>query len=240
VLQTTTHDTASAVLSVPAREKDFLYISSGTWSLMGVEQREADCSEEAMEANLTNEGGYEYRYRFLKNIMGLWMIQSVRHEYEDAYSFAQLCEMAEACRDFPSRVDVNDEGFLSPKNMTEAIRNYCRNTNQPVPETPGEIAAVIYQSLAKSYGSTVQEIEKVTGRTYTAIHIVGGGSNAEYLNRLTAQATGKTVYSGPVEATAIGNVVVQMRKSGEFASLEEARRVIAESFPIRRFTPEET
>jgi rhamnulokinase len=238
VIQTTTHDTASAVLSVPASEKDFLYISSGTWSLMGVEQETADCSPQAMAANLTNEGGYAYRYRFLKNIMGLWMIQSVRHEYRDVYSFAELCEMAEVCREFPSRVDVNFEGFLSPKNMTEAIRDYCRKTSQPVPETPGEIAAVIYQSLAQSYGSTVREIESVTGKTYAAIHIVGGGSNAEYLNRLTAKATGKTVYSGPVEATAIGNVVVQMLKDGEFASLEEARNAIAESFPIRKFEAE--
>jgi rhamnulokinase len=205
---------------------------------MGVEQEEADCSPQAMAANLTNEGGYAYRYRFLKNIMGLWMIQSVRHEYQDVYSFAELCEMAEACRDFPSRVDVNFEGFLSPENMTEAIRDYCRKSGQPVPETPGEIAAVIYQSLAKSYGETIREIESVTGKTYTAIHIVGGGSNAEYLNRLTAKATGKTVYSGPVEATAIGNVVVQMLKDGEFASLEAARCAIAESFPIRKFETE--
>ena len=149
VIQTATHDTASAVVAVPA-QKDALYISSGTWSLMGVEQEEANCSEESRKANLTNEGGYEYRYRFLKNIMGLWMIQSVRHEYEDAYSFAQLCEMAEACRDFPSRVDVNDERFLAPDSMIEAIRRVCRENGQQVPENVGEIATVIYQSLAES------------------------------------------------------------------------------------------
>lgn len=235
VVQAATHDTASAVLSVPARGKDFLYISSGTWSLMGVEQREANCSEEARLANLTNEGGYEYRYRFLKNIMGLWMIQSVRHEFDDRYSFAELCEMAAACADFPSRVDVNFEGFLSPKNMVEEIRDYCQRTGQKIPQSPGEIAAVIYQSLAQSYGRTVKEIEKVTGREYTSIHIVGGGANADYLNQLTADATGKDVYSGPTEATALGNILVQMLKKKEFADLDEARNVIYRSFPIRHY-----
>jgi rhamnulokinase len=237
VLQTATHDTASAVLSVPAREKDFLYISSGTWSLMGVEQQEANCSEAARLANLTNEGGYEYRYRFLKNIMGLWMIQSVRHELQDRYSFAELCRMAEACVDFPSRVDVNDERFLSPASMTEQIQAYCRDTDQKIPGTPGELSTVIYQSLAESYGSTVSEIEQITGKTYGSIHIVGGGANADYLNQLTADATGKTIYAGPTEATAIGNLTVQMLKDGVFADVWEARKTIYESFEIKKFEP---
>lgn len=237
VLHTTSHDTASAVLAVPAKEDDFLYISSGTWSLMGVEQKEANCSDEARKANLTNEGGYEYRYRFLKNIMGLWMIQSVRHELDDAYSFAELCEMAAACDDFPSRVDVNADVFLSPENMTEAIKTYCRDTNQNVPETIGEIATVIYQSLADSYGQTVKEIEKITGKVYDAIHIVGGGANADYLNQLTANATGKCVYSGPTEATALGNILVQMLEKNEFADVLEARSAVFESFSIKTFQP---
>lgn len=175
VIQTATHDTASAVLAVPAREKDFLYISSGTWSLMGVEQREANCSEESRLCNLTNEGGYEYRFRFLKNIMGLWMIQSVRHEWKDAYSFGQICKMAEECREFPSRVDVNDPVFLAPENMTQAVRSYCERSSQSVPETLGEVAAVIYQSLAESYAETAKEIEKITGRNYGSLYLVGGG-----------------------------------------------------------------
>ena len=154
-----THDTGSAVLSVPANDDDFMYISSGTWSLMGLERKEADCSMASMKANLTNEGGYDYRFRYLKNIMGLWMIQSVRHELNDAYSFAQLCEMAEKENDFPSRVDVNDDCFLSPDNMTEEIKDYCRRTGQKVPETIGQLATVIYQSLADSYGETVKEME---------------------------------------------------------------------------------
>ena len=155
VIQTATHDTASAVVAVPAKG-DALYISSGTWSLMGVEQDEANCSEESRKANLTNEGGYGYRYRFLKNIMGLWMIQSVRHEYGDAYSFAQLCEMAAECGSFPSRVDVNDGRFLAPESMREAVCAVCRESGQEEPKTPGEMAAVIYQSLAESYGETVK------------------------------------------------------------------------------------
>lgn len=237
VVQAASHDTASAVLSVPAKEKDFLYISSGTWSLMGVEQMQANCSKTAMEANFTNEGGYEYRYRFLKNIMGLWMIQSVRHEMNDRYSFGQLCSLAAECDDFPSRVDVQDQRFLSPENMTAEIQAYCRDTNQEIPKTPGELSAVIYHSLAESYGKTVREIEAVTGRTYQVIHIVGGGANAAYLNQLTAKATGKTVYSGPTEATAIGNMVVQMLRQKEFESLAEVRSVIYDSFEIRHFEP---
>ena len=170
--------------------------------------------------------------------MGLWMIQSVRHEYEDAYSFAQLCEMAEACRDFPSRVDVNDERFLAPDSMIEAIRRVCRENGQQVPENVGEIATVIYQSLAESYGETVKEIESITGKHYDSIHIVGGGANADYLNRLTADRTGRTVHSGPTEATAIGNLTVQMLKHGEYANLKEARKAIFDSFEIKTFQPE--
>ncbi len=238
VIQTATHDTASAVVAVPAKG-DALYISSGTWSLMGVEQDEANCSEESRKANLTNEGGYGYRYRFLKNIMGLWMIQSVRHEYGDAYSFAQLCEMAAECGSFPSRVDVNDSRFLAPESMREAVCAVCRESGQQEPKTPGEMAAVIYQSLAESYGETVKEIEDITGKHYDSIHIVGGGANADYLNRLTAERTGRTVHSGPTEATAIGNLTVQMLKNGEYGSLEEARKAIFDSFEIKTFEPEQ-
>ncbi len=235
VLQAATHDTASAVLSVPALGDDFCYISSGTWSLMGVERREADCSEEACAANLTNEGGYEYRFRFIKNIMGLWMIQSARHEWKDGYSFAELCEMAEECGGFPSRVDVNDPMFMAPESMVRAVQDYCESTGQQVPETVGEVSAVIYQSLAESYRSAVKELEAVTGRTYECIHVVGGGSNADYLNQLTAKRTGKTVYAGPGEATAIGNAMVQMIKAGEFSTVEEARKAIFHSFAVKAF-----
>ena len=232
-----THDTASAVISVPALTEDCLYISSGTWSLMGIENDRAICSPESRKRNFTNEGGYEYRFRYLKNIMGLWMIQSVRHEWKDAYSFAKLCELAEEETDFPSRVDVNDDAFLAPESMLEAIREFCRKKGEPVPETVGQTAAVIYQSLAESYAQTVAEIEELTGRHFPAVNIVGGGSNAAYLNQLTADKSGRCVYAGPGEATAIGNLAVQMIKDGRFGSLQEVRRCIHDSFGVKKYEP---
>ena len=235
VVMPATHDTASAVISVPALTDDCLYISSGTWSLMGIENDKAICSPESRERNFTNEGGYEYRFRYLKNIMGLWMIQSVRHELGDKYSFAQLCDMAEAESDFPSRVDVNDDAFLAPDNMTEAIKAYCRKHGWREPETTGQIAAVIYQSLAESYAETVREIEALTGRTFPAINIVGGGSNAAYLNQLTADKSGRCVYAGPGEATAIGNLAVQMLKDGKFEGLAQVRACIYDSFGVKKY-----
>ena len=225
------HDTASAVMA------DGIYISSGTWSLMGIESLKPVITEDAAAANFTNEGGYDHRFRFLKNIMGLWMIQSVRHEYQDAYSFAQLCDMAEESKEFPSRVDVNDQSFLSPDSMVEAIRQYCHKTGQPVPESVGELTSVVYRSLAQSYGETVRGLEKIAGKTYDSIHIIGGGSNAAYLNQLTADATGKTVYAGPGEATAIGNLLAQMIHAGDLADLKSARKCVRESFEIKTFAP---
>lgn len=226
-----THDTASAVAAVPSMEEHPLYISSGTWSLMGTELLKADCSEESRKANMTNEGGYGHRFRYLKNIMGLWMIQSVRHEYDDQYSFVQLCEMADEA-DCSSIVDVNDDRFLAPVSMIDAVKQYCSETGQQVPETPGDMAKVIYNSLAKCYGMTVRQLERITGINYKSIHVVGGGSNAKYLNKLTAKYTGKTVYAGPAEATAIGNIAVQMMADNRFAGLKEARKCISESFNI--------
>ena len=228
-----THDTGSAVLAVPTNDDNAIYISSGTWSLMGIERKEADCSMKSMQSNFTNEGGYDHRFRFLKNIMGLWMIQSVRHEYDDKYGFAEICQMAEEAKDFPSRVDANDECFLSPESMIEEVKDYCRRTGQKVPETLGEIATVIYTSLAECYAKTAKELEEMTGRTFSRIHVVGGGSNAGYLNELTARATGKEVHAGPGEATAIGNITAQMLKAEEFKSIEEARTTIHESFGIK-------
>ena len=233
VVAPATHDTGSAVLAVPANDDDFIYISSGTWSLMGIEREKADCSKKSCEMNFTNEGGYAGRFRYLKNIMGLWMIQSVRHEYDDKYGFAEICQMAEEAKDFPSRVDANDECFLSPESMIEEVKDYCRRTGQKVPGTLGEIATVIYTSLAECYAKTAKELEEMTGRTFSRIHVVGGGSNAGYLNELTARATGKEVHAGPGEATAIGNITAQMLKAEEFKSIEEARTTIHESFGIK-------
>ena len=169
--------------------------------------------------------------------MGLWMIQSVRHEQKDAYSFAQLCEMAAECREFPSRVDVNAPVFLAPDSMTEAIQDYCRKTGQAVPVTAGEISAVIYQSLADCYGKTVKQLQQNTGRIYDSIYIIGGGSNAAYLNQLTADAAGMDVYAGPGEATAVGNIMAQMIHNGELENLAKARKCVADSFRISHYKP---
>lgn len=226
-----THDTGSAVLAVPTNDDDAVYISSGTWSLMGIERREADCSMESMKANFTNEGGYDHRFRYLKNIMGLWMIQSVKKEFTEDLSFAQICEMASK-ETIPSIVDCNDDCFLAPESMIGEVQDFCRRTGQQVPRTVGEISSVIYNSLAKCYGDTVQEIEQITGKKYSTIYVVGGGSNAGYLNELTAKYTGKKVSAGPSEATAIGNIIVQLLHDGIFKDLPEARTCVRESFDV--------
>lgn len=237
VIQVASHDTASAVIAVPTQSDDSLYISSGTWSLLGTEIKEPICTSKSMELNYTNEGGIDYRYRFLTNIMGLWMIQSVRHETGDAYSFAVICEEAEKEKDFPSRVDVNDDRFMAPENMTEEIKKACADSGQKVPETLGQIATVVYQSLADYYAKSIEGLEQLTGRKYDAINIVGGGSNAAYLNELTAKAANRTVYAGPGEATAIGNITVQMMKNKEFGGLKEARQCIFDSFGVKEYRP---
>lgn len=229
-----THDTGSAVLAVPEDGDDVLYISSGTWSLMGTELVKADCSEQSRHQNFTNEGGYDYRFRYLKNIMGLWMIQSVRHELATNMGFGEICELAEKSS-IHSLVDCNADRFLAPKCMTEEIKEACRETGQQIPEGIGEVAAVIYHSLALCYEHTLAEIEHQTGKRYQKIHIIGGGSNADYLNRLTALKTGRPVYAGPSEATAIGNVAAQMITAGELKDLKAARTCIAESFSIKEY-----
>lgn len=232
VILPASHDTGSAVMAVPSTKKDTIYISSGTWSLMGIERLDADCSIKSKNANFTNEGGYDYRFRYLKNIMGLWMIQSLKKELNDAYSFAELCDMAEKSN-ISSIVDCNDNTFLSPDSMIEAVKEYCRSAGGVVPETPSDLAAVIYNSLAMCYGETVLEIEALTGIKYDCIHIVGGGANADYLNKLTAKSTKKQIIAGPTEATALGNLLAQMIQKGEFKDLDEARECIARSFPLK-------
>ena len=229
-----THDTASAVAAIPTQEERVLYISSGTWSLMGTELKEADCSRESMLHNMTNEGGYDYRFRFLKNIMGLWMIQSVKKESAPDLGFGEICALA-AKEKIRSSVDVNDARFLAPENMTQEIKKACEESRQQIPQTIGELAAVIYHSLAEYYAKTVQEIETLTGINYPKIQIIGGGANAQYLNELTAKYTGKDVFAGPTEATAIGNFTVQMIAAGELKDLQAARKCIAESFQINIF-----
>ena len=231
------HDTGSADLAVPNANGP-LYISSGTWSLMGLETETAITSKLAKEQGFTNEGGYAKTVRFLQNIMGLWMIQSVKKEIGQGYSFGEICEMASNA-DISSIVDVNDGRFLAPSDMTEEVKTACADSGMQVPKELAEVAAVIYNSLAHCYGQTVSELEMLTGKTFDGIHIVGGGANAEYLNALTAKATGKTVYAGPTEATAIGNLAVQMIAEGELENLREARDCIYRSFEIKKYEAED-
>ena len=232
VILPATHDTGSAVMAVPTNEDNTIYISSGTWSLMGTELKEANCSEESKRHNFTNEGGYDYRFRYLKNIMGLWMIQSVRKELAPDQGFGEICEAASKTA-ITSLVDCNADRFLAPENMTEEVQAACRENGEQVPEGIAEVASVIYNSLAKCYAQTITEIEEMSGITYDSIHVVGGGANAAYLNELTAKATGKTVYAGPTEATAIGNLTAQIITAGELSDLQEARKCIFDSFEIK-------
>jgi rhamnulokinase len=234
VILPATHDTGSAVISVPAFN-DTIYISSGTWSLIGVENRFPICVTKALDYNFTNEGGIDYRYRFLKNIMGLWMIQEVRRNYNNQYSFAKFVELAKEVQGFSSIVNVNDNRFLKPDNMVEEIQNYCLETGQQVPTTPGEIAKCVYDSLVDSYVTAINEIEEIFEKTFPSINIIGGGCQNEMLNQLLAEASQKDVYAGPIEATAIGNIVSQFIALGEIDSLSEARQMIKQSFEIKAY-----
>ena len=247
------HDTASAFLAVPARDENAVCLSSGTWSLLGVESETPIRTEAARLRNFTNEGGAWYRFRFLKNIMGLWMIQSIRRELNGeayvagrvsrhaagrAYSFPDLIEEAGSAADFPSLVDVNDGGFLAPESMIDAVRAYCAKTDQPVPDTVGRLMQCVYRSLAKCYCDAIGELSALTGRRYTGVHIVGGGCRDAYLNQLTANAAGLPVYAGPVEGSAVGNLMVQMIRAGEYTSLQQARNAVRNSFDIKEVLPQ--
>lgn len=244
VILPATHDTGSAFLAIPAIDDNAVYISSGTWSLLGVENMRPLTTQESFNRNFTNEGGAWGRYRYLKNIMGLWLIQSIRRELNgDSYvrgktemvetrrkwSYPELMSTANECADFNSIIDINQDRFLSPSSMIETIKNECSRTNQQVPETIGELMRCVYLSLANSYREAIKELEGLTGKKYTSINIVGGGSQDNYLNRLTAEMTGLPVFAGPVEGTAIGNLIVQMCYAGEFSSLYEARNIVKNS-----------
>lgn len=233
-----THDTGSAVMAVPTNSDDSIYLSSGTWSLMGIERLIPDCTEMSRKHNFTNEGGYHHRYRYLKNIMGMWIMQNLRREFKHKYTFEELYELAHIGRYFTSTVDVNDDMFLAPDSMIKALQDYCEQTGQEKPETECELLYCVYRSLAKCYAKTVAEIETVTGRTYDTIHVVGGGCQDKFLDRLLVEVTGKEVYAGPVEATAIGNIMAQMLRDDVFEDLKEARRVVAKSFDVKRIADE--
>ena len=213
------HDTGSAYLAVPARDDRAVYLSSGTWSLLGVENEKPITTKASCAANFTNEGGAWGRYRSLKNIMGLWMIQSGRE-----YSFADLSMIARG-QNYNTTVDVNDSRFLNPASMIGEVTKAASETGKP-PTTVGELMQCVYLSLAECYANAIRNLSEITGKVYTSINIVGGGSQDKYLNALTAEATGLEVFTGPIEGTAIGNLIVQMIAGGEFADLAAARAAV--------------
>lgn len=237
------HDTASAVAGVPAAhtgKTNWAYLSSGTWSLMGVEVKQPVLTARALALDMTNEGGIDGTYRLLKNIMGLWLVQQCKRSFDAAgrsYSYAQLAEMAGKAK--PSRpvVNLNDPRFLNPPDMPQAIRDFCRETRQPVPRTAGELVRCCYESLALKYRETLGSLEELAGSRIDVIHIVGGGSQSDLLNQLTADACQRPVLSGPVEATAMGNLLTQVKADGELASLAEMREVVRASSTVRRHEP---
>lgn len=240
VINVASHDTASAVLGTPGYGSDWAYISSGTWSLLGIETKIPNVSLDAFNANYTNEWGAHNTIRFLKNIMGMWLIQEVARMQQYQYSYAQLAELAAAELAFQQFVDVNDPRFLNPENMIEELQTYCQETNQAVPKTPGELARCVYDNLALCYAVELKQLETLSGThgKIQKLHIVGGGSNNRLLNQLTANATQTVIIAGPGEATAIGNLVMQMLSVGEFTTIDEARKCIETSFPCEIYQPE--
>ncbi len=242
VVAVASHDTASAVVAVPAEGNDFAYISSGTWSLVGVETPQPVVTPEAMEANFTNEGGFGGRTRFLKNVMGLWLLQECRRiwagEGQD-YSYKELTQLAEDAPAFGPLVDPDHHGFLSPGDMPSRIRCFCEATGQKPPEEPGQVARCVFESLALKYRWAVEQAGEITGQRVEAIHVVGGGSQNSLLCQLTADATRLPVLAGPVEATALGNVMVQAFARGHVGSLEEIRAVVRRSTELSRYEPED-
>jgi rhamnulokinase len=231
------HDTASAVLGVPGVEEHFAYLCSGTWSLMGVENMIPIATKESFCKNFTNEWGAYGTYRFLKNIMGLWLIQEVRRNLGNKLSFAELVSEASKISPFKFLIHCNDDCFLKPENMVLEVQNYCRNTGQLVPTTAGEFARCIFDSLALTYRKTLGEISSITGHPVNCLHIVGGGVQNELLCQLTADVVEIPVVAGPVESTALGNIVVQMISTGELRNLKEARNMIMNSFAIKTYQP---
>ncbi|WFA04610.1 rhamnulokinase family protein [Bacillus sp. HSf4] len=236
------HDTASAVVGVPAETKDFVYLICGTWSLIGTELDRPIMSKDALDWNFTNEGGVGGTFRFLKNIMGLWLFQRCQADWEKRglmFTNEELVRLAGRSARFKAVLDPDDSIFLNPVNMPEAIQTYCRNTNQEVPETPGEIIRCVLESLAFKYRFTLERIERLTGKQYEGLHMVGGGIHNELLCQYTANVLAKKVWAGPSEASAIGNVAVQAMALDMFWDVQEARHAIKASFPQKTYTPED-
>ncbi len=240
VVTVASHDTASAVIAVPTEERDFLFISSGTWSLMGTELHEPMINDETAAYDFTNEGGACGTIRFLKNIMGLWLIQESRRQWRregKEYSFAELEALARECKPLQCFINPDDPSFGVPGNLPERVREFCRRTGQYVPETVGEVVRCIYESLALKYRYTAESIKKLTGLDFKVIYVVGGGTKDPFLSQMTADATGLSVSAGPEEATAIGNLMMQLISTGDAKDLLDARCIVAASFDRKHYEP---
>jgi rhamnulokinase len=241
VIATCSHDTGAAVAGVPADNgNNWAYLSSGTWSLLGVEHHEPVITEKSRKYNFTNEVGVGHSIRLLKNISGLWVVQECRRAWEAAgqtFDYSELTKLAEAAAPLKALINPNDPRFVTAGDMPEKIAAYCRETKQPVPQTPGEFVRCALESLALSYRRTLAELEDTTGRTLTKLHIVGGGTKNLLLNQLAADATGRMVLAGPVEATAAGNILIQAMALGQLADLTAIRRVVRSSFPLISYQP---
>jgi rhamnulokinase len=242
VIAVASHDTGSAVGAVPAEGEDWAYISSGTWSLMGVETKEPVINEQALELNFTNEGGVGGTFRFLKNITGFWLLQECRRAWakERLLSYDELTEMAASASPFKSLIEPDWCGFLNPPDMPEAIRQFCHKTKQKAPNSSAEFVRCILESLALKYRLTLDQLRKVYPHPIRRIHVIGGGAKNRLLNQFTANATGLPVIAGPVEATAIGNIMVQALALGYFSSHSEMRKVIGQSFELERYEAQQS
>jgi rhamnulokinase len=241
VIAPASHDTGSAVAAVPAQGKSWAYISSGTWSLMGAEIDAPLITDQAAHYNFTNEGGAGGTIRFLKNIMGLWLVQECRRTWERAgqcYSYEMLAQLAAAALPFQSLVDPDCSAFWLPPSMPVALGEFCKRTGQPVPSEPGAVVRCALESLALRYRWVLERLEELLGRRLDVIHIVGGGSQNELLCQFAADACNRQVLAGPVEATATGNVLVQALGLGLLGSLAEAREVVRRSFEVKAYTPQ--
>lgn len=241
VISTASHDTQSAIASVPSTEKNYVYISCGTWSLMGVELDKPVINEKSESLSFTNEGGVDNKISFMKNIMGLWLVQECKRQWDregDSLSFAELESLANSSIPFKCFVDPDHESFVSPGDMPRRIREFCKNTNQYIPESKGEIVRCIAESLAMKYRHTVESLEEILGKKLDVIHMVGGGIKDKMLCRFTASSTGRKVIAGPVEATAAGNLIIQAMALGRIKNLAEAREIIRNSFSTTVYMPE--
>ncbi len=236
------HDTASAVAAVPAEDEHFAYLSSGTWSLMGIETREPIITDESAAMNFTNEGGVEGTTRVLKNITGMWLLEQCRAVWKAAgkdYSYPEIVALTEQAEPFAALIDPDDARFAAPTDMVAAIRSYCRDTQQPEPAGDAAVMRCIFDSLALKYREVLDKLRTLAPFELRTLHVIGGGAQNDLLNRMTASATGLPVVAGPSEATAIGNIMVQAKALGLAGSLAEMRRMTAASIETRRYAPEE-